>query len=101
VFDHIQAITGLANGDHILRQGVLEVSPGYGRWKTVGHFSKGVASATLDKTPVSAFRIRSTIDQSPFDLLAVREFILEKIGKTTLKNISPVERLHLAAEIAK
>ena len=101
VFDHIQAITGLANGDHILRQGVLEVSPGYGRWKTVARFSKGVASATLDKTPVVAFRLRSTMDQSPFDLLAVLEFILEKDGKTTLKQISPVERLHLPVETTK
>lgn len=94
-FEHVRAITGLANGDHILRQGVLEVSSGYGRWKVVARFKKGVAEAKLDGTRVEAVRIRSTINQPPFALLAVREIILEKNGKSTLKEISPVERLRL------
>ena len=51
--------------------------------------------------PVVAVRIRSTINQSPFDLLAVREIILEKDGKSTLKEISPVERLRLPPAVAK
>jgi hexosaminidase len=96
-FNCVKAITGFANGDHILRQGVLEVSCGYGRWKEVARFNKGVAEATLDKTPVVAVRIRSLINQSPFDLLAVREIILEKEGVSTLKQLSPVERLRLPA----
>jgi hexosaminidase len=99
--DRIQAITGLANGDHILRQGVLEVSTGYGRWQKVARFKKGVATATLGKTPVVAVRLRSTINQSPFDLLAVREIILEQAGKSTLKEISPVERLRLPTAAPK
>lgn len=37
-FDRIQAITGMPNGDHRLRQGVLEVSTGYGRWQEVARF---------------------------------------------------------------
>ena len=100
-FDHVKAITGLANGDHILRQGVLEVSCAYGRWKEVARFDQGVAEATLDGTPVVAVRFRSTINQSPLDLLAVREIILEKNGKTTLKEISPIERLKLPPVISK
>ena len=101
-FDHVQAITGLANGDCILRQGVLETSSGYGRWKEVARFQKGVAEAKLeDGKPVVAVRLRSTINQSPFDLLAVREIILEKDGQSTLKEISPVERLRLPPAVAK
>jgi len=100
-FDHVKAITGLANGEHILRQGVLEVSTGYGRWKDVARFENGVAEARLEGTPVVAVRIRSTINQSPFDLLAVREIILEKDGKSTLKEISPVERLRLPPVLPK
>lgn len=88
-------LTRLAKGDHILRQGILEVSSGYGRWQEVARFEKGIAEAKLDGKPVVAVRIRSTINQSPFDLLAVREIILEKGGKSTLKEISPVERLRL------
>ena len=94
-FGSVRAVTGMANADHILRQGVLEVSSGYGRWKEVARFKKGVAEAKLDGTPVAAVRIRSTINQPPFALLAVREIILEKNGKSTLKEISPVERLRL------
>ena len=94
-FDGVKAITGLGNGDHILRQGVLEVSSGYGRWKEVARFEKGVAEAKLDGRPVVAVRLRSTINQPPFALLAVREIILEKEGKSTLKDLSPVERLRL------
>jgi hexosaminidase len=97
-FDHVKAVTGMANGDHILRQGVLEVSRGYGRWSEVARFDNGVAEANLDDAkPVVAVRLRSTINQSPFDLLAVREIILEKDGKSTLKEILPVERLRLPA----
>ncbi len=100
-FDQVKAITGLANGDHSLRQGVLEVSSGYGRWKEVACFKKGVAEAKLDGSLVVAVRLRSTINQSPFDLLAVREFILEKDGKSTLKELSPVERLRLPPALPK
>jgi hypothetical protein len=96
-FDYIKAITGLPNGDYILREGELEVSSGYGRWKVVARFGKGVAEAKLDKTPVVAVRIRSLVDQSPCDLLAVREIILEKDGVSTLKQLTPVERLRLPA----
>ena len=99
-YDHVKAITGLANGDHILRQGVLEVSSGYGRWREVARFKKGVAEARLAGPPTVAVRIRSTINQSPNDLLAVREIILEKDGKSTLKEISPVERLRLPLPLA-
>ncbi len=100
-FSGVKAITGLANGDHILRQGVLEVSCGYGRWKEVARFEKGVAEAKLDGAPVVAVRIRSTANQSPLDLLAVREIILEKDGKSTLKALSPAERLRLPAVTPK
>ena len=96
-FDHVKAITGLPNGDHILRQGVLEVSTGYGRWHAVAQFKQGVAEAKLDGTPVAAVRLRSTMNQPPNALLAVREIIFEKAGKSTLKEISPVERLRLPA----
>jgi len=95
VFDAVKAITGLANGNHILRQGVLEVSTGYGRWKVVAPFKRGVAEAKLGGAPIVAVRLRSTMNQSPFDLLAVREIILEWAGKSTLKEITPVERLRL------
>jgi hypothetical protein len=94
-------LTRLAKGDHILRQGILEVSSGYGRWQEVARFEKGVAEAKLDGTPVVAVRIRSTINQPPFDLLAVREVILEKDGQSTLKKVSPVERLRLPAGAPK
>ncbi len=100
-FDRVRVITGLPNGDHILRRGVLETSNGYGRWKEVARFKRGVATATLGNTPVVAFRIRSTINQPPLALLALREIILEKDGKSTLKAISPVERLRLPAAIPK
>ena len=99
-FDHVKAVTGLPNGDHILRQGVLEVSSGYGRWKEVAQFKNGVAEARLaDGKPVCAVRFRSSSNQSPFDLLAVREIMLGKKGKSTLKDISPVERLRLPAQL--
>jgi hypothetical protein len=67
----------------------------------VAHFHNGVAEAKLDGASVVAVRIRSVIDQSPFDLLAVREVILEKDGISTLKRISPVERLRLPAATGK
>ncbi len=100
-YDRVKVVTGLANGDHILRQGVLELSWGYGRWKEVARFERGVAEARLDGSPVVAIRLRSSINQSPFDLLAVREFILEKGGKSTLREITPVERLGLPAAFGK
>lgn len=100
-FDRVRAITGMPNGDHRLHAGVLEVSSGYGRWKAVARFEKGVAEARLDGTPVVAVRIRSTIDQPPLALLAVREIILEKKGQSTLKALTPLERLHLPEPAAK
>jgi len=100
-FDGVKAITGLANGDHVLRQGVLEVSSGYGRWREVARFENGVAEAKLGDTPVAAVRLRSTVNQSPFALLAVREIILEREGHSTLKTVSPVERLRLPAVLPK
>lgn len=100
-YDRVKVITGLANGDHILRQGVVEVSWGYGRWREVARFERGVAEARLDGSPVVAVRLRSSINQSPYDLLAVREFILEKGGKSTLREIAPVERLGLPAALGK
>lgn len=100
-FSGVKAITGLPNGDHILRQGVLEVSCGYGRWKEVARFEKGTAEARLDGTPVVAIRLRSTLNQSPLDMLAVREIILEKDGKSTLKTLSAVERLRLPTATPK
>jgi hexosaminidase len=99
-FDRVTAITGMANGDHRLFEGVLEVSEGYGRWKVVAPFKKGVARAVLDSKPVVAIRLRSTINQPPFALLAVREIVLEKEGKTTLREWTPVERLHLPVGVS-
>ena len=96
-YDHIKVITGMPNGDHILRQGILEVSKSYGQWKEVARFQNGIAEAALDGSPVVEVRIRSTINQPPFALLAVREFILEKNGKSTLKELTPVQRLKLPA----
>ena len=96
-FDRVKAITGMANGDHILREGVLEVSTGYGRWKEVARFKKGVAETKLDRSKIVSVRIRSTINQPPNALLAIREIILEKNGQSTLKTLSPVDRLHLPA----
>ena len=77
------------------------MSSGYGRWKEVARFKKGVASAKLDGTPLVAVRLRSTINQPPQALLAVREIILEKDGQSTLKQLSPVERLKLPAMLPK
>ena len=98
-FDRIQAITGMPNGDHRLRQGVLEVSTGYGRWQEVARFKNGVADASLDNRRVVALRIRSTINQPPNAVLAIREFVLWKNGKSTLRELSPVERLRIPAAI--
>ena len=100
-YDHIKVITGMPNGDHILQQGVLEVSKSYGQWKEVAKFQNGIAEATLDGAPVVEVRIRSTINQPPFALLAVREFILERNGKSTLKELTPVERLKLPSVLPK
>lgn len=83
--------------DHRLREGVLEVSTGYGRWKEVARFRKGVAEAKLDRRKTESVRIRSTINQPPNALLAIREIILEKDGQSTLKPLTPVDRLHLPA----
>ena len=94
-YDQVKVITGLKNGELILRQGVLEVSSAYGRWQTVSLFTNGIASAKLDANPVASVRIRSTTDQSPYDLMAIREIILQKDGYTTLQTLSPVERLRL------
>lgn len=98
-FDRIQAITGMPNGDHRLRLGVLEVSTGYGRWQEVVRFKNGVADAALDDRRVVALRIRSTINQPPNAVLAIREFVLWKNGKSTLRELSPVERLRIPAVI--
>lgn len=100
-FTRVKAITGLPNRDHILRQGILEVSEGYGRWRTVARFERGVAEATLDDRPVAAVRLRSTINQPPFALLAVREIVLEQAGQSTVKTIPPLERLRLPAVLPK
>lgn len=89
----------MPNGDHILREGILEISSGYGQWKEVARFKNGVAEAKTDGTIISEVRIRSSINQNPFDLLAIREIILEKNANSTLKDISPVERLRLPAII--
>lgn len=97
--DRLTAVTGLPNGDHRLRDGVLEVSSGYGRWKEVARFTHGVAEANLDGTPIAAIRLRSTINQPPSALLAVREFILEKDGQSTLRPLTPAERLRLPATL--
>lgn len=99
-FDRVKAITGMANGDHRLREGVLEVSTGYGRWKEVARFKKGVAEAKLDRRKIESIRIRSTINQPPNALLAIREIILEKEGQSTLKPLTPVDRLHLSGALS-
>jgi hypothetical protein len=94
-FDRVTAITGLPNGDLSLGQGALEVSIGYGRWREVARFVRGTAAATLDATPVAAVRLRSTIHQPPLALLAVREIVFGKNGRSTLKHLTPIERLRL------
>jgi hypothetical protein len=94
-FDRIQAITGMPNGDHRLRLGVLEVSTGYGQWQEVARFKNGVADAALDDRRVVALRIRSTINQPPNAVMAIREFMLWKNGKSTLRELSAVERLRI------
>jgi hypothetical protein len=46
-------------------------------------------------------RVGRCLASTPFALFAVREIILEKDGKSTLKEISAVERLRLPAGSAK
>lgn len=99
IYDHIKVITGMTNGDHILREGVLEVSWSYGQWKEVARFKNGIAEAKIEGMIVSEVRIRSTINQNPFDLLAVREITLTKAGKSSLKELSPIDRLKLPSAL--